>query len=78
MLAHEQSTRAEQAQLIVDLLRATDVPLLGTALVPEGSAEQNSTSGQGFAGLVPRSRQASANGNGQGAHPRSVAGPQDD
>jgi len=56
----------------------TDVPLLGTALVPEGSAEQNSTSGQGFAGLVPRSRQASANGNGQGAHPRSVAGPQDD
>jgi succinoglycan biosynthesis transport protein ExoP len=78
VLAHGQSTSAEQAQRIVNLLDATDASLLGTVLVPEGSAEQSSMSGQGFAGLVPRSRQANSNGNGQGAHPRSVAGPQED
>ena len=32
VLAHEQSTRAEQAQGIVELLRTTDAPLLGTML----------------------------------------------
>jgi capsular polysaccharide biosynthesis protein len=78
VLAHEQSTRAEQAQGIVELLRTTDAPLLGTVLVPERSVEQSSTSGQGFAGLVPRSRQESSNGNSPGMHPRSVARQQED
>jgi len=78
VLANEQSTRVEQAQGIADLLGATDAPLLGTVVVPEGTAEQSSTSGQGFAGLIPRIRQESSNGSSPGMHPRSVAGPQED
>jgi tyrosine-protein kinase len=78
VLAHEQSTRAEQAQEIADLLRTTDAPLLGTVLVPERSVEQGSTSGEGFAGLVPRSRQENYNGDGRSAHRRSVARQQEE
>ena len=80
LLAHERSMKADQAEEIVDLLSTSGTPLLGTVLVPAGSAEHGLMgAGLGFEGLVPGVEWANGNGNGnvEGSHPSSAAAPQD-
>ncbi len=78
LLAHERSTKAEQAHAIVELLSATEAPLLGTVLVSAGAAGQRRAGALGdFARLVP-AEQAIANGNGRDSQASAVGAPQDD
>lgn len=78
IVAHERAIRAEQAHRIAELLRSAPASLLGTVLVRGGSAKQQPARSESFAGLVPRARRASANGNRRDLHPRAAAGPHED